>query len=303
MKKSILISFVIPAHNEEDTIEYCIRPIIRQLKFIKEKIEIIVVNDGSTDKTPDVVKNNFKKSVKLINFKTGHSAAFSRNRGSEIASGKYLVFLDADQIIEDNFIKNLREILVKSNHDVLSMFVLPHNPKTIFQKAWAGFRNAHYCRAFIFKREVFQKLKFDERIFYIEDNELWERFTKAGYKLYDSGIKVYHIDPASWNDFLRQRKWHGKGIMCWIKIKKKYSPLRYFAPCFLLLFLFLPIGFFKVAPILFYLLLFWAYYGIKSHEIVNSLLWVTIDYFGRFISLYYFLKEILFNQKNYIGPK
>lgn len=302
MTKDILISFIIPAHNEQETIESCLLPILKQKYSIKETIEVIVVNDGSTDKTKEVIKKYSKQGVKLINFSIGHSAAFSRNRGSEKAKGKYLIFLDADQIIQDNFIKKLRGLLVKKDYEVLSMFVLPYKPKTIFQKAWAGFRNAHYCRAFIFKREIFLKLKFDERIFYIEDNELWERFVRAGYGLHDTGLKVYHIDTEHFKDFLRQRKWHGKGILCWLKIKKKYSPLRYFAPCFLVVFLLLPISWLRIVPFASYLLLFWFYYGIKSGEILNSFLWVTIDFFGRFISLYYFIKELFFGNK-VVSPK
>jgi glycosyltransferase involved in cell wall biosynthesis len=302
MKKDILISFVVPAHNEEKTLKQCINPVISQIRDIREKTEIIVVNDGSTDKTREVAKKYPRSLVRLLNFTTGHSAAFSRNRGSEIARGKYLIFLDADQIIEEGFVKKLRDILISGNHDVLSMFVLPHKPRTIFQRAWAGFRNAHYCRAFIFKREIFLKLKFNENIFYIEDNELWERFTKAGYKLYDTGLKVYHIDTESWGDFLRQRKWHGKGIICWLKMKR-YWPLRYFAPCFLILFLFLPISWLRIVPLISYLLFFWIYYGIKSGETINAFLWVTVDYLGRFISFYYFLKEIILHKNSQVNPK
>jgi len=303
MKKSILISFVIPAHNEEKTIEDCLQSILSQLKLIKYNCEIIVVNDGSNDKTKEVIEKYSKKykQIKLLNFEKGHSAAFSRNRGSEIAKGEYLIFLDADQVIEKNFLQKLTNFL-KKEQQVLSFFVLPRDSKTIFQKAWTGFRNAHYCRAFIFKKDIFLKLKFDERIFYIEDNELWQRFTKAGYKLADTGLKVYHIDPETLNDFIRQRKWHGKGILCWIKIKKKYSPLRYFAPCFLPIFFIFSSPLIKFLPIILYFLFSWSYYTLKSKQPYNSFLWIITDYVGRFVSLYYFIKEILLGKK-IISPR
>ena len=301
MKKSILISFIIPAHNEEKVIGECLKSILLQIKSLKEKCEIIVVNDGSNDKTADIVKHFSDKRIKLLNFEKGHSAAFSRNKGSEVAKGEYFVFLDADQLIEENFLHELANFL-KKEQEVLSFFVLPRNPKTLIQKAWAGFRNAHYCRAFVFRKDVFLKLKFDERLFYIEDNELWERFSKAGYKLVDTGLKVYHIDPETFEDFIRQRKWHGKGILCWIKIKKKYSPLRYFIPCILPIFFIFKSPIIKFFPIVFYFIFFWSYYALKSKQPYNSLLWVLMDYFGRFVSLYYFFKEILIGNK-VISPK
>jgi len=288
MKMDVLISFVIPAHNEEKTLGRCIQLIISQIKSSK-KCEIIVVNDGSTDNTAGVIKK-YSRYIKSLNFEKGHSAAFSRNRGAEMARGKYLVFLDADQIIEENFVSRLFSLLSERDFDVLSFFVLPYKPRTIFQKAWAGFRNAHYCRGFIFNRKIFNNLKFDERLFYIEDNEIWERFSGEGYKLHDTGLKIYHIDTETWDDFLRQRKWHGRGILGWIRVKGKYSPLRYFAPCFLIIFLFPPLGFLKYLFFA-YLFLFWLYYTIKSRLPWESFLWVTIDYLGRFISLYYFIKE------------
>jgi glycosyltransferase involved in cell wall biosynthesis len=288
MKENILISIVIPAHNEEKTIGHCLDLIVDQTKKYKDKIEIIVVNDGSNDKTPNIVKSYSRYNVRLLNFETGHSAAFSRNRGSEVSKGKYIFFLDADQLLEKGFIDNLIDMISKKDFEGLSFFVFPYNPRTIFQKAWAGYRKAHLCRGFIFKRNIFNKLKFDERLFYIEDNDLWERFEKAGYKLVDTGLKIYHIDTETLGDFVRQRKWHGKGILCGLKIKKNPYFLRYFFPCALLL-----LGIITFWPLIAYLVIIWLFYTFKSKDPFYSFLWVTVDYIGRFISLFYFAKELI----------
>ena len=141
-------------------------------------------------------------------------------------------------------------------------------------------------------REIFNKLKFNERLFYIEDNDIWERFRNQGYKLTDTGLKIYHIDTESFDDFLRQRKWHGRGILCGIFVKKKLSFLRYFLPCIFLI----PIAFFSIWPLVAYFIIMWLFFSIKSRDIINSLLWVIIDYLGRFISLYYFFKELFFKK-------
>jgi glycosyltransferase involved in cell wall biosynthesis len=287
MKKNILLSFIIPAHNEEKTIAQVLNPIFFQIKDLKEKCEVIVVNDGSNDRTVEIIKN-LKYKIKLLNFEKGHSAAFSRNRGAEQAKGKYLIFLDADQIIEDNFVNNLVSLITKQDYEALSYFVYSYKPKTIFQRAWVAFRKVHLCRGFIFRKDIFDKLKFDERLFYIEDNDLWDRFKSAGYKLTDTGFKIYHIDTESLDDFIRQRKWHGRGILCGLLVKKKIYFLRYFAPCILIFF-----AYFSLWFLIAYLFLMWVYFSIRSKDPINSFLWVIIDYIGRFISLFYFLKELI----------
>lgn len=94
MKKHELVSIVIPAYNVEHEIEECIHNLMQQTYA---NYEVIVVNDGSTDKTKKLcdllVKNNDKIHV-IHQENAGVSAA--RNAGIEIAKGKWIVFLDAD---------------------------------------------------------------------------------------------------------------------------------------------------------------------------------------------------------------
>lgn len=282
MKEKIIFSFIIPAHNEEDVIDKCLNALINQSN--KKNYEIIVVNDGSTDKTSKIVENF--SNINLLNLDKGHSAAFARNSGAEIAKGKYLVFLDADQIIEKNFMKKLID-LVKKEIDGTCFWINSYNPQTIFQKSWAVYRKVNLCGGLIIRKKIFEKLKYDESLFYIEDDDLFERFGKLGYKLKKSNIFVCHIDPKTFSDFFRQRKWQGRGLALKIFKLKKWQSLRYFIPCAIFLLVFLK----WYIPFL-YIFVFWIYFSIKSKEPINSFLWVTTDYVGRFFSLFYFLKEI-----------
>jgi glycosyltransferase involved in cell wall biosynthesis len=282
------ISIIIPAHNEEKVIGKC----LKSLKNQKTKdIEIILVNDGSTDRTVEIAKKT-RIPDKIINFDRGHSAAFARNAGAKIARGKYLIFLDADQIAEKNFIRKIKQFLQNEEVDATDYLVYSYKPKTIFQKAWSAFRKYHPSVGFqhVIKRKVFEKLHgFNEKIFYYEDDDLKEKFLKAGYNFKGPvNAKVYHIEPENWGDFVRQRKWQAKGILCVLKEKRRIIVLKYFIPTLLL-----PLCYFSFLPLLIYFVYFWLKYSIKTKELVNSFLWVVLDYIGRFISLIYFCKELI----------
>lgn len=101
----MLVSIIIPAYNVENYIKDCLDSLLKQTY---KKIEIIIINDGSTDKTGEVIMSyNFKtvrhKIIKISN--SGVSTA--RNIGIEHAEGKYLYFLDSDDWVDETFIENL----------------------------------------------------------------------------------------------------------------------------------------------------------------------------------------------------
>ncbi len=287
---SIFISIILPAHNEESVIEKSLKSILKQ----KGNYEIIVVNDGSTDKTREKVEKLMKKyrgKIKLINFDKGHSAAFARNRGSEVARGKWLIFIDADHIVEENFITKVENFLKKNtNIDATDFLVFSYRPKTIIQKAWSSYRKAFPSIGLIhiIKRSVFKKLGgFNENIFYYEDTEFRDRFLKAGFKFKGPiNTIVYHIEPKTWSEFVRQRKWQARGVKKSFKDKNYMIPLRYFLPVFISL---SSLFIWWLLPL--YIFSYSYYFYKKTKMLEESVLWVVLDLVGRFVSLPKFIKE------------
>jgi glycosyltransferase involved in cell wall biosynthesis len=100
-KKFPHVSVIIPVFNGEETIEECIRGV---LDSDYSSFEIIVVDDGSSDQTPQIVKSF--NQVKLLRQKNSGSAA-AKNLGAKNANGDYLYFLDSDVIIFKNTISKL----------------------------------------------------------------------------------------------------------------------------------------------------------------------------------------------------
>ncbi len=105
----IKFSVVIPLYNKEKEIKDTIESVLNQSYFADE---IIVVNDGSTDKSAEVVKKNFGNKVKIINQKNlGVSAA--RNKGIREAKNEYICLLDADDLWERDFLKEIKILIEK----------------------------------------------------------------------------------------------------------------------------------------------------------------------------------------------
>lgn len=112
---NIRLSVIIPAYNQEDNIEKCIKSVMSQ--EIKE-LEIIVINDGSTDKTKDIILKlvQIDKRIILINKKNGGLTS-ARNTGLERAKGNYIIHLDGDDYIEKNAYKKMLIFAEKNNLD------------------------------------------------------------------------------------------------------------------------------------------------------------------------------------------
>lgn len=112
-----LVSIIIPVYNGEKYIESALNSCISQTYL---DIEVLVINDGSTDNTEQIVRSYQKKynNIILINQQNrGVSAA--RNRGLENASGEWITFLDADDEIFPVAIERLVEIAEKNSADIV----------------------------------------------------------------------------------------------------------------------------------------------------------------------------------------
>lgn len=110
-----LISIIVPIYNVEKYIHRCVDSIINQTY---KNIEIILVDDGSLDNSGTIC-NEYKKRDKRINVihKNNGGLGFARNSGLDIASGKYVTFIDGDDYIGSAHIEKMYTLIKETNSD------------------------------------------------------------------------------------------------------------------------------------------------------------------------------------------
>ena len=116
----IKVTVTIPVYNGEATIRRCLKSVCAQT--LKD-IEIIVVNDGSTDNTLKEIDSIGDSRVKVITVKNG-GQGLARNVGIDLAKGEYLAFVDADDTIEKDMLEVMCDIADKSGTDMVECNML-----------------------------------------------------------------------------------------------------------------------------------------------------------------------------------
>ena len=111
------ISIIVPIYNAEKFLNKCIKSILKQTF---ENFELILVNDGSTDKSLDICNKYAKsdKRIKVIN-KKNEGSVLARKRGIKEAKGDYVIFVDADDWISINALEVINEEINNNNADVI----------------------------------------------------------------------------------------------------------------------------------------------------------------------------------------
>lgn len=109
------VSVIVPVYNGEKTIKNCIEALLGQTL---SDIEIIIVNDGSTDSTMDVVNSLHDKRIKSVTTQN-QGQGFARNQGLSIATGEYVGFCDADDTVDSTMYEKLYSVAKKNNDDMV----------------------------------------------------------------------------------------------------------------------------------------------------------------------------------------
>ncbi len=112
-----LVSIIVPIYNVEKYLDRCIRSIIEQ-KY--ENLEIILVNDGSSDSSGEICDNYAEKDNRInVIHKDNGGPSSARNLGIKAVTGLYLSFLDGDDYIENRTIEDAVNVAYKENSDVV----------------------------------------------------------------------------------------------------------------------------------------------------------------------------------------
>lgn len=111
-----MISVIVPVYNVEQYLTKCIDSIINQTK---KELQIILVNDGSTDSSGEICDNYKEKDGRIcVIHKKNGGLSSARNAGIDIATGEYLAFIDSDDWIEPDFFELLYKGIQQFNADI-----------------------------------------------------------------------------------------------------------------------------------------------------------------------------------------
>ncbi|NSD38664.1 glycosyltransferase family 2 protein [Blautia glucerasea] len=114
----MLFSIVIPVYNVEAYLDECLHSILSQTKQFKEDCEVLLIDDGSTDKSGEICDEYLKKYPETIRVfhNTNHGLLWTRRFGFKQVQGDYVINCDSDDLLEEEAIKKLNNIVKKYNY-------------------------------------------------------------------------------------------------------------------------------------------------------------------------------------------
>jgi glycosyltransferase involved in cell wall biosynthesis len=217
MKDYLIASVIIPAYNAENTIDACLNALEKQT-ITFERIEIIVVDDNSTDATVCKVKQH--KDIKLLSQEHKGPAA-ARNLGADRARGKILIFTDADCVpssnwaeqmikpFQDSEVVGVKGVYLSQQKSFIARFVQLEYEDKYDQMAcetridFIDTYSAAYCRNIFLKEGGFDTT-FPTAC--VEDQEFSFRLAAKGYKMvFARDAQVYHIHANTLEKYWRKK--------------------------------------------------------------------------------------------------
>lgn len=116
MTRKFNISVIIPVYNVKKYLRRCLDSLVNQTI---SDIEIICINDGSTDSSLEILKEYAKKDerIKIINQENQKQGA-ARNRGLEVAQGEFITFVDSDDWVDADYLEELYNAIINSNVNI-----------------------------------------------------------------------------------------------------------------------------------------------------------------------------------------
>jgi glycosyltransferase involved in cell wall biosynthesis len=221
-------SVIIPAKNESGNIKRCIQSIYKSI-VDKSKVEIYVVDNGSTDNTREIA---IQEGAKVI-LKENANISELRNIGARYAANEIIGFIDADCEACFNWLENAKQILLDDKIGIVGdHYELPPYPgwieKVLFSNIPRTRREVPYLSGgnMVTRRDTFLKIGFDESTITGEDYVLCLKMKASGYKiLADPDVSVIHHGNAkTLANYFKREVWCGLGMLDLVRYNKITLP-------------------------------------------------------------------------------
>lgn len=184
-----LVTVIMPAYNAAQFVRQAVQSVLDQTV---SDLELLVIDDGSTDETPQIVEQMCEEDdrVRLITNVKNLGAGGTRNRGLDLSSSRYTALLDSDDYWKPQMLEKLigrleqtgadlcycsYELVDAQGEKVCNDFIVPED--TDFKRS--AVRNVISCSSVIFTRSVVDKYRFPSDVYH-EDIALWFRMLREG---------------------------------------------------------------------------------------------------------------------------
>lgn len=255
MTHNMRFSIICPVYNDPAGIRDTLRS-LSGLAYENDEYEVIVVDNDSTDRTPEVIDgfvDEFPGVLSHLTEREIQSSYAARNTGIEAASGEILVFIDADVTVPDDFLESIDEFF-NSNADIsyvgfdVNMY-LPDGEDSIWGRfdVASGLPAKHYVEnrdfaptcGLAIKSEVVEEVgRFDGQLISGGDYEFGQRVTEAGFEMgFASEIQINHPARTSLSSHLSKASRIAKGRVQrqqrnsnWHPLLSPLNPLHFLPP-------------------------------------------------------------------------
>lgn len=230
------VSIIVPVFNGERFVRLCMESINR-INYPKDRFELIMVDNGSSDKTVETIRHfqkNLGIDVKLYVEKR-KGAYMARNLGIRNAKGEIVVFTDADCIVDENWLTNIVGYFSEKSIGAVAGEILPKRGNSIVeryaisvemwsQKALFNARRLPFAQTgnVAYRKDVFSKIGYFAEIFSGGDADYsWRMLLETDYKIiYASDAIVIHDHKIDMKGLFRQTFRYGSG---YIYLQNKYG--------------------------------------------------------------------------------
>ena len=228
------ISVIVIAFNAEGSIERCIDSILAQTL---QDFELLVIDDGSTDGTRTVIDHYYNPRIRSFT-QQNQGVALTRQRGLDLAKGKYSIFVDADDWIEPAMLEGLHGRAMETDADmVICDFLEEFGSRTEYRKQDPGSENQlsvqwkmlGELQASLWNKLIRHSLykeyglRFQEGINCCEDQLLLVRLLSNPLKVAYLEKAYYHYDKSV-NTASITNQWHSRPVREWLRLLEAIEP-------------------------------------------------------------------------------
>ena len=225
-----LVSIIVPVYNAEHVLTRCIKSLLNQTYY---ELEVVVIDDGSTDKSAEILDEIAQNEprIKVYHIDNG-GVSEARNFGISVATGEYISFVDADDIVAPQYIERLLEVLLLTGTDVSTCCakdvleskvkqeweisltqpsVLAIEPKTSFEQLFDyALPNSHrVVWGAIYRKSIIQGIQFSNKLQVGEDTLFFAHVLKNARRVSFVGEPLYcyvQYEESAAHGVLNQKK-------------------------------------------------------------------------------------------------